>query len=258
MRAILLAAGEGKRLRPLTNDRPKCLVALAGVSLIDRQLRVLRGAGIQDIVLVGGYRAEQLGGRGVRLIRNPDYERTNMVATLFCAAELMTAEADLLIGYGDIVYEPRVLAALCECTDAVGVSVDRQWRRYWELRMSDPLADAETLRLSDSGHIRELGKKPAGYGDIQGQYMGLIKVRADWVPRWKRAYEDMDRGALYDGRDFSNMYMTSFLQHLIDRGWQVKAVPVDNGWLEIDTLDDLELYHRLLEKGTVGDLYRLD
>ncbi|MBK1652709.1 sugar phosphate nucleotidyltransferase [Halorhodospira halochloris] len=60
MRAIILAAGQGTRLRPLTDDRPKCMVELEGKPLLEHQLEVLRGAGIEDIHVVGGYRAEWL------------------------------------------------------------------------------------------------------------------------------------------------------------------------------------------------------
>ena len=60
MKAIILAAGEGIRLRPYTLDRPKCLVELVGKSLLEHQLAALRAAGITDITMVTGYRANQI------------------------------------------------------------------------------------------------------------------------------------------------------------------------------------------------------
>ena len=59
-KVILLVAGEGKRLRPYTLDRPKCMVEIEGISLIDRQLAVLNSEGIDNIVLIGGYKSEML------------------------------------------------------------------------------------------------------------------------------------------------------------------------------------------------------
>jgi len=87
MRAIILAAGQGTRLAPHTNDRPKCLVELAGQSMLSRQLAVLGELGIDDIVLVGGYRSDQLAGFGHKVVRNQDFATTNMVHSLFCARE---------------------------------------------------------------------------------------------------------------------------------------------------------------------------
>ena len=257
-RAIILAAGQGTRLRPLTDDRPKCLVELAGQPLLHRQLSVLRQAGIEDITLVGGYRHEQLETTGLPVVVNPCFDSTNMVSTLFCAEALMGDDADLLIAYGDIVYEPRVLKTLLASPAALALAVDREWRRFWEARMDDPLADAETLVLEGDDRVVELGKKPDSYDRIQGQYMGLIKVRADQVPDFRQFYAGLDREAIYDGKNFDNMYMTSFIQALIDAGREVRAAFTDNGWLEVDTVADLELYHRMYEDGRLADFIDLE
>lgn len=252
MRALILAAGEGTRLRPFTNDRPKCLVELDGKSLLERQAGVLRRAGIADIIVVAGYRSDQIGKLGFAMRINSRYADTNMVATLFCAADVMTADSDLVIGYGDIVYEPRVLAALLASGAPVTVMSDRQWLPYWRLRLDDPLTDAETLKLGPSARLLELGKKPRSYDEIEGQYMGLIKIRADHVEHLKSAYAAMDRRARYDGKDFDHMYMTSFLQHLIDHDWDVRVAETDNGWLEVDSVSDLQRYEVMAADGSLA------
>lgn len=256
MRAIILAAGLGKRLGELTADRPKCLVPLLGEPLLKRQLAVLRSAGVTDIVLVGGYQADKLKSINLPLVVNRDYASTNMVTTLFCAEAYLSSEEDLIIAYGDIVYELRVLKELIKCKAPLTIAVDRNWREYWQQRMADPLEDAETLKMTDGNRIIELGKKAANYSEIEGQYLGLIKVAADWIEQFKQVWHEMDRNVNYDGKDFANMYMTSYLQHLIDRGWEARAALVEGGWLEIDTRSDLELYERLHKEGRLDRFYR--
>ena len=86
-KVILLVAGEGKRLRPYTLDRPKCMVEIDNISLIDRQLKTLKLEGLDDIVMIGGYKSEMLKRKGVRLKVNTQYYKTNMVWTLFSAEE---------------------------------------------------------------------------------------------------------------------------------------------------------------------------
>ena len=255
MRAIILAAGQGKRLRPLTDDRPKCLVELGGVTLLERQLTTLRQHAINDITVVGGYRAELLKDGDYRLVVNPNYATGNMVASLFCARESLRADQDLVIAYGDILYESRVLGALLDGQDPICLVVDHGWREYWNRRMADPLTDAETLKLDRANYVRELGKRAQVLSEIEGQYIGLIKVQSEFVPQLVEAYERMDRNATYDGKPFPQMYMTSFLQHLIELDWPVRAVLVDHGWLEVDTLDDLRLYQRLLAEGELARFY---
>jgi L-glutamine-phosphate cytidylyltransferase len=239
MKAIILAAGQGTRLRPLTNNKPKCLVELAGKPLLEHQLATLTSGGIDEIHIVGGYLAEQLKRPDTTLHTNPRFASTNMVATLFAAKDVMNGESDIIIGYGDIVYESRVLEALIASSAPISLAVDREWKRYWAARMDDPLADAETLKLVEGNRIVELGKKPESFADIQGQYTGLIKIRADHVEKLLDVWTAMDRDAYYDGKDFDNMYMTSFIQHLINLGWDTRSAFIENGWAEVDCEDDL-------------------
>src|SRR5687768_9696704 len=86
-KVVILGAGEGIRLRPYTEDRPKCLVEVDGRSLLDRQLDVLRAAGARSVVIVGGYKSEKLQRADVTLRVNPRYAETNMVWSLFCAED---------------------------------------------------------------------------------------------------------------------------------------------------------------------------
>ncbi len=257
MRAIILAAGEGTRLRPYTLDRPKCLVELGGKPLLVRQVEILKSAGIKNITVLTGYRADLIEALGYPTIHNPDYAHTNMVVTLMCSAVLLDGSDDVLIAYSDILYEPRIIRVLCACTEPMCATVDMLWLELWQLRMDDALTDAETLRLDDQMNITELGKKPQSLDDIEGQYMGLIKLRADFAPRVVDAYKQLDPEGLYDGHSLADMYMTSFLQCLIDQGHPLKAVCVKNGWLEMDTVNDLMLYKQMHEQGTLRKYYQL-
>ena len=79
-----------------------------------------------------------------------------------------------------------------------------------------------------------------------------------FAPGFRRAYDEMDRHAVYDGAPFERLYMTSFLQALIDSGWPVAAVEVDGGWLEVDTLQDLRLYEDLAARGSLDQYCALN
>jgi choline kinase len=135
--------------------------------------------------------------------------------------------------------------------------VDRKWVDLWLLRFENPLEDAETLILDDDNYITELGKKPENYDSSQGQYTGLIKLRSDKTKDFIAFYNDLDRDATYDGKDFDNMYMTSFIQLLINKGWKVKACMVDSGWLEVDSIEDLDTYENMQSNGDLERFYKL-
>lgn len=244
MKMIVLAAGEGTRLRPLTADRPKCMVEFRGKPIIDYILDAASLCGVEKTVIVGGYRIDKLkellADRSVSFHENSRYAQTNMVASLFCAEQEMND--DLIISYADIVYSPNVLQSLIDDPSDFSVIVDRRWRELWEIRMPNPLDDAETMKLDDCGRILEIGKKATDYADVQGQYIGLIKLKKNVLQSVREFYHQLDPSARYDGQDFDNMYMTSFLQLIIDRLMLIDAVFIDGGWLEIDTKEDLEAY----------------
>jgi choline kinase len=232
MRAFILAAGEGTRLRPLTLDRPKCLVPLKGKPLLQYQIDALRAAGVADIHLVGGYLAGKLGAFELPVTVNPDYASTNMVHSLFSARDFFTQ--DSLIVYGDTAYEPRVIRALVDSPAPLALTVDKGWRSLWEGRMANPLTDAETLRIDDAGDLREIGRRPESFLQIEAQYMGLIRVGAGMWPELSRRFDALAKQ--------EKISMTEFLQTLIDGGLKIRAVPVEHGWLEVDSLEDLRFY----------------
>lgn len=257
-RALILAAGQGTRLRPLTDGRPKCLVPLLGRSLLERQADILRRAGIDEIQVATGYLSDLIRQLGFATSFNARFAETNMVETLFSARDFIERDGDLVIAYGDIVYQLDNLQALLACDDEIALMIDAKWRDLWSLRLADPLTDAETLVMDGDEYVTELGRKPDGYERIQGQYTGLIKIRSDRIPDFVRFYDRLDRNEIYDGKNFQNMYMTSFLQRLIDDGWKARAVLVNNGWLEIDLVEDLEQYEAMARDGRLDSFYQVD
>jgi choline kinase len=249
MRMIILAAGQGTRLRPLTDDKPKCLVELAGKPLLTWQIETARAAGITDIMVIGGYRQEALHSYGVPVLVNEQYETTNMVRTLFCARHLF--DGGFVMSYGDIVYSPRVLSSLLKSDAGISIAVDRQWRTYWAQRFDNPLSDAETLKLDGSGAITEIGQKPGSYDDIMAQYIGLATFRGEGVSALAAAYEAAE-AAERDGRlpfggsrSLDKLYMTDLLQGLIAGGTRLQSVPIDRGWVEVDSPTDLAVAEKI-------------
>jgi choline kinase len=259
MRLIVLAAGQGTRLRPLTDHKPKCLVNLAGRPLLEWQIEAAHAAGIDDIVVIGGYCRDQLEKYPVRVIVNPDYATTNMVHTLFCARTLF--DIGFIMSYGDIVYTPDVLRRLLRDDNPIAVTVDGAWRPYWEKRFDDPLSDAETLAIDDDGFISDIGQKPARLDDIAAQYVGLVAFRHAGVRSLVNGYEAATEEQAAARRPFGGtrtldqLYMTDLLQGLIHRQEKLAAVTIDGGWVEIDSPRDLELAERLVADGRLGARY---
>jgi L-glutamine-phosphate cytidylyltransferase len=253
--AIILAAGRGSRLHPYTESCPKCLTELGEATLLDRQLATLRECRVQDIVIATGYLAGMLERPGITCINNPLWAETNMVESLFCAEGEFTD--DIIVSYSDIVYEPRVLRALLDSRADISVVVDSRWRALWERRFVEPLSDAETLQLDDMGDIVEIGQKPQSFDQIEAQYIGLMRFRGNGVAALRNGYASMreaDR-PWKKTRPVEGAYMTDLLSELILSGHRVHAVPIDAGWLEVDTVRDYELYASMFADGSITDFF---
>ena len=237
IKAILLVAGEGTRLRPYTNDRPKCLVKGDGETLLESHVNVLKKRGIDEIVLIGGYKIEMLQTFGLKIIENSRFFETNMVWTLFSAEEEL--EGDIIVSYGDIVYSKNILKALIKSKADIAVTIDMKWEGYWRERNENPLDDAETLKLRKDGTISEIGQKPSSLEEIEGQYMGLMKFSSEGVRQIKSAFHSALESGKLLGKEVENSYMTDLLQSIVNIGGKVASVQIDEDWVEVDTVEDL-------------------
>ncbi|HEX3896009.1 MAG TPA: phosphocholine cytidylyltransferase family protein [Rudaea sp.] len=239
--AIILAAGRGSRLMKHTRNRPKCLTKLGGRRLLDWQLLGLRAAGIQDVVLVGGYRAGMLSNvANVDLVENGDWHSTGPVASLRCANPEKFASGFIVV-YGDCVFHPDWISKLSEAREDIAITSDVGWRDLWSLRFDDIYADAERLRHA-AGALVEIGGGACASDDIHGQFTGLLKfTQRGWAST--RSMLDTIAPQMTAAMD-----MTTLLSHLLAHGATIGVVPIDGRWCEVDSDNDLNVYRKLLRR----------
>jgi L-glutamine-phosphate cytidylyltransferase len=259
LNAIILAAGKGERLRPLTNDKPKCLVELFGKSLLEWQINSFQSFGITDITVVTGYMSNKIDFPSVNIIKNENFDSTNMVETLFCAEEKFTDST--IISYGDIIFESSILKKLISSQHDFSIIIDKNWLNYWKLRFENPLDDAESLELNSDGYLTSIGQKIFDITKIQGQYIGLMKFQNSGISNLQKFYHDAKNKAksgknpLNDKVDFKKSYMTDLLNSMILENFNLKAIEIQNGWLELDSINDLKIYEKMDQKKTLKNIF---
>lgn len=240
MKAIILAAGRGSRMLGLTDQGPKCLVEIGGKTLLERQLDALRGAGLKldQIGIVTGYRRERLTGYGLTEFVNRRWRHTNMLHSLAAARAWLETDT-CIVSYSDIFYDASAVRSLLASTAPLAIAYDPAWRALWEQRFGDPLLDAETFRLHGDGSVAEIGGKPETVAQIEGQYMGLLRI----APAGWRALAAVRAAVAQPERD--RLHMTGTLQRLIEAGTcPVQALPYHGIWGEADSPTDVEFYRK--------------
>jgi L-glutamine-phosphate cytidylyltransferase len=244
MKAIILAAGRGNRMGALTEERPKCLTPISGEPLLSWQIKALKMAGVKEIGVVRGYKSDKINIDGIFYFENERWNETNMVRSLVCADEWLKNDI-CIISYSDIIYPSDTIVRLMKSEGDIVVSYNTEWLRIWQARFDDPLEDVETFRIDDMGKLLEIGKIPKHIGDIQGQYMGLIKFTPSG---WSEANRVLSS---FSAIDCDSMDMTSFLHEIIHAEILVRTISICGRWFEFDSESDIRAYEKISQQMTI-------
>jgi phosphoenolpyruvate phosphomutase len=242
VRAIIVAAGMGRRLAPHTDDRPKCLVEVNGRSILERQIEAYRAAGVDEVCVVRGYLGERIALEGLTYFENPAFRTNNILASLFCAEAAM--EGGFLFSYSDIVFRREVARAALEAPGDYGLVIDRRWAEAYQGRDLHPVGEAELAHV-EAGRVASVGKKLVAATEAQGEFIGLARFSARGAERMRDEYRRLERAlgreaAFGTATRFEAAYLTDLLNHLIALGEPMTPIYIDGGWREIDTTQDLE------------------
>lgn len=263
MRGIVIAAGRGVRMRPFSEAQPKCLLPIAGRTLLDWTVDGLRGAGCDEVVVITGHAGDAIDRQDVVRVTNTDYINNNILHSLMYARGYL--DQDCLVSYSDIWVEPQIHRQLAAAPGRLVVAADMDWQPYYLGRTEHPLAEAENLFLHpDDGRVTQAGKHldPAGAEDVAcAEFLGLWKMTADGARRFVAAFDAVDAGLserepFQQAHEWRKAYITDMLQHMIDAGERIGALQIARGWAELDTQQDYDRLPAIAERQRLDVLVR--
>lgn len=234
-RAVILAAGQGKRLLPLTEARPKCLIELSGRTLLAWQLLRLQAAGVQEAVIVTGFRADAVEAEvarlglemPVRLVFNPFYTVSDNTASCWIVREAF--DRDVLLLNGDTLFGPGVAERLIGAPEAeIIVTIDRK-----------PSYDADDMKvLTEDGALRAIGKTIEAY---DAESIGFLRFSKPGAARFAAGVEHV----LQTPEGLRRWYL-SVVDELARDGVDVRVCTIEGlEWGEMDFPQDVENLNRL-------------
>jgi choline kinase len=226
MQALILAAGTGNRLAEAASGRPKSYLPLAGETLLTRNLRLLRSAGVSECVLVTGHQRDRFSADfpdpDIRQVFNPFYQTTNVLVSVWCGLPWLREEFIYL--HADTVFHPEILQRLAHApSQAALLAADRKQCAEEEMKYK---CDAD-------GRVFEINKSmpPA---EAHGEFLGLARFSAAALPVIRQGVERvLQRGSF-------GSFFEAALQEMIDAG-ELSPGVVDTGdlpWREIDFPED--------------------
>lgn len=232
MKAIVLSAGQGSRLFPHTQSRPKCLLPLSGRSLLEWQLRALHLNGISDAVVVTGFAAEaveaelaglDMPGMRLRTIYNPFYKVADNIGSCFLAAPEMVG--DFLLINGDTLFEPSIPARLmAQAVLPVTITIDRK---------GDYDADDMKVRV-ENGRLLDVGKT-LPLDIVTGESIGMLMFRGNGGAMFAHALER----TLREPEGTQRWYL-SVIDKLAKTGAVGAASIEGRQWGEVDFPQDID------------------
>jgi phosphoenolpyruvate phosphomutase len=233
--AVVLAAGRGRGLEALTVDRPKVMLPIAGKPLLRWLVDGFKKEQINDITVVGGYRAEAIDTAGIKLVLNSRYAQTGELASLACAVDAL--DSDAVIAYGDLLFRSYVLRDLVECKADFSVVVD-------SLMSGSSNHTVRDFAYCSRGDDRGLFGTPVLLERVtsaadddrapQGRWVGMLNVSRAGLLKLKAVLAQLRAEDTFDKLD-----MPALLNALIASGAPIEVLYVHGHWRGVNDLDDL-------------------
>ncbi|AOK26686.1 phosphoenolpyruvate phosphomutase [Burkholderia ubonensis] len=231
--AIVLAASRGKGLEAVTEDKPKVMLPVAGKPLLRWLVDGFKKHSVNDITVVGGYRADAIDTSGIKLVVNERHAQTGELASLACAAERLTG--DTVISYGDLLFRSYILRDLAESEAEFSVVVDSSLTQPTNQSVRDfalcSAADDRGL-FGQKTYLKRVSSDVAE-GTPHGRWIGLLNVRGAGVERLKAMLATLQARA-----DFDTLDIPTLLNELIAAGEKIEVQYVHGHWRGVNDLED--------------------
>jgi choline kinase len=246
MKAIIIAAGSGKRISKDFAELPKALIQVNDISIISRQISLFKKNGIDEIIVISGPGKEKFTMTDVTYVNDQKFEEHDILGSLMEARDHIFG--DVIITYSDIIFEDLILKKILQTNLDIGIAVDLDWKKAYEDRKSHPISEAENVLFDNSRNILEIRKNIQNSNLETGEFLGITKLSNNGCKLLLKRYDEIrndNNSQFHDAKSLTKAYLIDMIQELIESKIEVKPIFISGKWCEIDTIDDLKIAEKM-------------
>lgn len=252
LQAVILAVRDHlaePKLRDYLKDLPHGMLDIDGKTLIDRQMAILRSAGVTDICIVGGNHCEKLKAEVASILQDRDHATAGSAHALMAAQDQFKHKS--VVVFSDILFDRQIVDRLAKSPHQITLVMDRAYQYAGHRKKNGDLISVEDSARSNSRildlhsfkTIRKIGKK-IPEGEASFEFIGMAFFREeglrDLAKAWDEAQVKFKGRPFYEAPGVKQAGVMDLIQYLIDRGTPVHGMEIEHGWSEIHTFDDYE------------------
>tara|TARA_B110000438_G_C15546418_1_gene535031 strand:- start:20 stop:730 length:711 start_codon:yes stop_codon:yes gene_type:complete len=231
LQAVILAAGMGTRLKPITESIPKCLIKIGKKSILERQIEILNLNGIYDITVITGYKSDLIkknaNSKSFKIIENKKFKITNTLYSFMLALDNLYE--DFLCLYGDLIFDPKIISSLINQEKKISLVVDEFL-----------IKNDNHSTVIQNNKITQINLKN-NFNDVNGQFIGISKFNVTSIPLLKKFFRNYDFK-----NNYNNEIITIFDFFISKKILEIFSLKLNLTWININDKKSLDWAQRYI------------
>lgn len=239
MNSLIIAAGEGKRIKEFTKKIPKSLIKINNKTILKRQIDFMKKNKIKKISIVKGFRANKIKYKSIKYFYNLKYKKNEQLDSFFCAKKFF--DEDIIVTFSDIIYDEKILKKIIKIKNAFTIAIQRNWKSKYKNRFDHPMFEADKVVIKNN-KITKIGKK-ISINKANGEFLGIFKVSKNMWKTLIKEYKELRKS-----QNTSKLQIHHFFQYLINKKIIIKPTYVLGKFMEIDTYNDFNIAKKIFHE----------
>jgi choline kinase len=241
MKAIILAAGKGSRIKEFSQKKPKCFLQISKVPIIKRQINFLKKIGIDNIIIVVGHLSITFKYQGIKYVNNKSYQNTEQLYSFFLTKKYLANE-DIIVLFSDIIYDFNILKKIVRTrNDNISIMIQKKWRDKYKNRFDHPISQADKVFINKKGYVKKISKN-LPEKNSNGEFLGILKIPKNSIKIVKKYLNILKKN-----REIKKFQFHSFLSFLIKKKVPIQSCNTNKKFMEIDTMNDYKIAKNFFE-----------